>query len=116
MGNSSTISDIGIISSHAMKINLVRHIVKKRKYQCEGEDIRGQIRYHKWNNTNKLLGKDPNYNGLKTGTTRTAGACLVSFFTLGNAKSYSILEFELIRILLFVSNLLFEIRMYAFFC
>ena len=28
LGNSSTVSDIGIISSQAMKINLIRHIVK----------------------------------------------------------------------------------------
>ena len=84
LGNSSTISDIGIISSQAMKINLVKNIVKKKKYTWQGEDIKGQIRYHKWTNTNKMLGKDPNYNGLKTGTTRTAGACLVNNFTLVN--------------------------------
>lgn len=78
MGNSSTISDIGIISSQAMKINLIRHIVKKKKYAWEGDNGQGQTRYHKWINTNKMLGKDLNYNGLKTGTTRTAGAWLVS--------------------------------------
>jgi len=78
MGNNSTISDIGIISSQAMKINLIRHIVKKTKYSWEAENDKGLMRYHSWTNTNKMLGKDLNYNGLKTGTTRTAGACLVS--------------------------------------
>lgn len=78
LGNSSTISDIGMISSQAMKIQLIRHIVKKKKYSWDGQNSQGQARYHKWVNTNKLLGKDISYNGLKTGTTRTAGACLVS--------------------------------------
>lgn len=57
-----------------MKLNLIRHIVKKKKYVCEGESSTGQRKVHKWVSTNKLLGKDENYNGLKTGTTRSAGA------------------------------------------
>jgi len=78
LGCTSTISDIGIISSQAMKINLIKHIVKKKKYSCESQHSKGQVRNHKWTNTNKMLNKDANYNGLKTGTTRSAGACLVS--------------------------------------
>mmetsp|Transcript_2189 Transcript_2189/g.2525 ORF Transcript_2189/g.2525 Transcript_2189/m.2525 type:complete len:226 (-) Transcript_2189:149-826(-) len=80
LGNSSTISDIGIMSSQAMKISLIRHVVKKNKYTVDSKNSKGQIRNHKWTNTNKMLNKDSHYNGLKTGTTRSAGACLVANF------------------------------------
>jgi len=51
-------------------------LLNKKKYICEGENAQPQAKkiYHNWTNTNKLLGKDMNYNGLKTGTTKTAGA------------------------------------------
>lgn len=62
------------MSSQAMKISLIRHIVKKMKYVCEGKNSKGLTRSHKWSNTNKMINKDPHYNGLKTGTTRSAGA------------------------------------------
>ena len=78
LGNNSTISDIGIISSQAMKISLIRHIVKKKKYIWEGKNSKDQAKNYKWSNTNKMLNKNLHYNGLKTGTTKSAGACLVS--------------------------------------
>ena len=53
-------------------------MLNKKKYAWEGDNSQGQNRLYQWVNTNKLLWKDINYNGLKTGTTKTAGACLVS--------------------------------------
>ena len=41
------------------------------------ESASGYERYELWTNTNRLLDVD-GYLGMKTGTTRAAGACLVS--------------------------------------
>lgn len=78
-------SDLARLAREAMKHELFRKIVSTRKYGCVVEGEQGYRRNILWKNTNQLLGID-GYEGIKTGTTSAAGACLVSAGTR-NEKS-----------------------------
>jgi D-alanyl-D-alanine carboxypeptidase (penicillin-binding protein 5/6) len=70
-------ADMLTLAHAAMEIPLFRDVVKTRRhgYTVEGPD--GYQRNVLWKNTNHLLDID-GYDGVKTGTTNAAGACLVS--------------------------------------
>ncbi|MFM8273250.1 MAG: D-alanyl-D-alanine carboxypeptidase, partial [Gemmata sp.] len=51
--------------------------VSTRRHKCRVADKDGNTRDVVWSNTNKLLDIE-GYEGVKTGTTTAAGACLVS--------------------------------------
>lgn len=65
------------LASHTWKNELFREIVGTRQY---GTTVTGKGGYERnvvWKNTNRLL-EIEGYDGIKTGTTSRAGACLVS--------------------------------------
>jgi len=81
-GQYSTARDIAIISFHAHRHPTIREIVRKPSYSfrfANGSSTRLE-------NTNKLLTRMPECNGMKTGFTNAAGRCLVSTATSGGRE------------------------------
>ena len=74
--NKSTVLDLGLLTCVAMKDELFRNIVKTPYYIGSGFDINNETKEFEWANRNLLL--DKGFNGVKTGTTPTAGNCLCS--------------------------------------
>ncbi len=73
-GQYSTARDLGILSQAVLQISFLRQCMKIKKYTFEypggkTRDIR---------NTNEVLHRLPYCTGMKTGTTRASGKCLVS--------------------------------------
>ena len=66
---------------------LFRQIVRTRRHTYEVVDAKGQRRTVVWNNTNRLLDME-GYDGIKTGTTSAAGACLVASGRRGTDHLY----------------------------
>jgi D-alanyl-D-alanine carboxypeptidase (penicillin-binding protein 5/6) len=60
-----------------MKNQQFRDYVKTRSHEYEVAGPNGEKRKLNWKNTNQLLGTE-GYDGVKTGTTNAAGACLVA--------------------------------------
>ena len=85
-GHASTAYDIVQIASFAMKgrnNRTLQQIVQTLEYtwrsKTKDENMAsGKRRNYKWVNTNKLLYRNKNVTGFKTGVTRNAGPCLVS--------------------------------------
>jgi serine-type D-Ala-D-Ala carboxypeptidase (penicillin-binding protein 5/6) len=76
-GHRSTCRDLAVLARTAFQNQLLRAYVSTRQ---RGATVTGQGGYRrnvKWKNTNRLLGIR-GYDGIKTGTTTRAGACLVS--------------------------------------
>lgn len=69
--------DLLRLATAAMKYDLFREIVSTRQFGCRVESEEGYARNVIWKNTNRLLAIE-GFSGVKTGTTRAAGACLVS--------------------------------------
>lgn len=76
-GHFSTARDLFTLSSRALESRLFRACVATRKHGCKVTGPGGYRRNVVWANTNQLLAVD-GYGGVKTGTTKAAGACLVS--------------------------------------
>lgn len=74
-GQVSTARDLAVLARTVMRWSLFRRIVRTRAYTARSAD--GRI-VHVWRNTNRLLGWSRAINGVKTGTTVGAGACLVA--------------------------------------
>lgn len=74
----TTVADLIKLTHHALQNPIFRRIVATAEYQANVLDPEGTPREAIWMNTNQLLGYE-NYRGVKTGTTRTAGSCLVSY-------------------------------------
>ena len=62
-----------------LKIDIFKEVVATKKYSCWIEDNEGVKREIVWENTNKLL-RRPNFIGVKTGVTVTAGPCLATCY------------------------------------
>jgi D-alanyl-D-alanine carboxypeptidase (penicillin-binding protein 5/6) len=75
--NQASARDLAVLTWTAMQNKLFTEYVRTRRhvYSVVGKD--GQKREVTWTNTNKLLG-EKGYDGVKTGTTNAAGACLVA--------------------------------------
>jgi D-alanyl-D-alanine carboxypeptidase (penicillin-binding protein 5/6) len=73
----SSAADLVKLASEAMQAPLFREVVSTRQHASTVEGPGGYKRNVVWKNTNNLLGIE-GYNGVKTGTTSAAGACLVS--------------------------------------
>jgi D-alanyl-D-alanine carboxypeptidase (penicillin-binding protein 5/6) len=75
--NQSSARDLATLTVAALKDRRFQEYVKARthEYVVAGPD--GTKRHVTWKNTNKLLGDD-GFDGVKTGTTSAAGACLVA--------------------------------------
>jgi D-alanyl-D-alanine carboxypeptidase (penicillin-binding protein 5/6) len=76
-GHQSCASDLLKLTHASMKLPLFREYVSTPKRGCTVEGPGGYKRNLLWKNTNKLLAIE-GYDGVKTGTTTAAGACLVS--------------------------------------
>ena len=69
--------DLVKLATAALKLPRFRQIVNTRQYGTAVQGAAGYTRNVLWKNTNQLL-EIQGYQGVKTGTTRAAGACLVS--------------------------------------
>lgn len=76
-GHRSSPRDLAILAREAMSLEEFRKYVSTRQRACTVESVTGYRRNVLWTNTNQLL-KIEGYDGVKTGTTNDAGACLVS--------------------------------------
>ena len=73
----STVSDLAILARVALASDLFRQYTSTRQRGAVVHGPGGYTRNMLWKNTNELLGTE-GYDGVKTGTTGQAGACLVS--------------------------------------
>jgi D-alanyl-D-alanine carboxypeptidase (penicillin-binding protein 5/6) len=73
----SSAADLVKLASQAMKLPLFREVVGTSQHGCTVNGPGGYERNVLWKNTNHLLGIE-GYDGVKTGTTTAAGACLVA--------------------------------------
>lgn len=80
----TTTRNLTQLAWHAMKLPRFREIVATQKYKCDVRTPDGGTRQAEWANSNQLLGLGLGYDGVKTGTTTQAGACLVSRGNRGN--------------------------------
>ena len=69
--------DLAILAQQAMQFPLFRKIVSTSQRGCTVKGNAGYSRNVHWKNSNRLLAIE-GYDGIKTGTTEAAGACLVS--------------------------------------
>jgi D-alanyl-D-alanine carboxypeptidase (penicillin-binding protein 5/6) len=76
-GHRSTAADLVILARAARQLPRFPDYVSTRQHGSTVSSTAGYTRNVVWKNTNKLLTLD-GYNGIKTGTTEAAGACLVS--------------------------------------
>lgn len=76
-GHHASPRDLAILARAAFELESFRETVGTRRYICIVKTENGPTRQVVWNNTNQLL-KIEGYDGVKTGTTGDAGACLVS--------------------------------------
>lgn len=79
-GHHTTVNDLFRLASAVVQDGALLPYVQTRKHVGKLIGSSGYQRYELWSNTNQLLGID-GYLGMKTGTTRGAGACLVSLGT-----------------------------------
>lgn len=82
-GHLLTAQDLAVLAHESMKVPPFRAIVATRQFGCVARSQAGYSRNVLWKNTNRLL-RTRGYNGVKTGTTQAAGACLVSHGTRGD--------------------------------
>lgn len=75
--NLTSARDLTILGHRAMQEERFRRYVGTRRHRCTVRNAKGQDRTVEWNNTNRLLEME-GYEGIKTGTTTAAGACLVA--------------------------------------
>jgi D-alanyl-D-alanine carboxypeptidase (penicillin-binding protein 5/6) len=73
----TTPRDLLTLARHALQDPAFRKYVSTREYESTVKTPSGETRPVAWENTNQLLGIT-GYDGVKTGTTDLAGACLVS--------------------------------------
>jgi D-alanyl-D-alanine carboxypeptidase len=83
--NQASARDLAALAWTAMQNKLFQEYVRTRRhaYSVVGKD--GQKREVTWTNTNKFLG-EAGFDGVKTGTTNAAGACLVASGTKGGDR------------------------------
>jgi serine-type D-Ala-D-Ala carboxypeptidase (penicillin-binding protein 5/6) len=75
--NQASAKDLAALTWTAMQNKRFRDYVSTRKHSYEVVDKDGKKREVTWTSTNKLLGEE-GFDGVKTGTTSAAGACLVA--------------------------------------
>ncbi len=76
-GHVTTAADMTKLGFAAMQSPLLRKVVSTRQRGAQLDSVDGYQRRVLWKNTNVLLGIE-GFNGVKTGTTGGAGACLVA--------------------------------------
>jgi D-alanyl-D-alanine carboxypeptidase (penicillin-binding protein 5/6) len=81
----SSAIDLARLAAHFMKVESLRELVAKRQHVARIDRPDGSHREILWKNTNPLLDTQ-GYEGIKTGTTEAAGACLVSSSLQGDSR------------------------------
>jgi serine-type D-Ala-D-Ala carboxypeptidase (penicillin-binding protein 5/6) len=76
-GHLSSARDLAKLAQKALALPTFAGYVRTLKHGCSLVDAKGQKRNVVWTNTNRLLATE-GYDGVKTGTTRAAGECLVA--------------------------------------
>ena len=76
-GHGTSARDLTILAHAALQNEHFRHYVSTRQHSTKVTAADGSQRQVSWQNTNQLLGIK-GYDGVKTGTTGAAGACLVA--------------------------------------
>lgn len=76
-GHETTPRDLAKLAHAAFQLPLFREVVKTPQHGYTLDSTSGYQRNIQWDNTNHLL-RTEGYDGIKTGTTGAAGACLVS--------------------------------------
>jgi serine-type D-Ala-D-Ala carboxypeptidase (penicillin-binding protein 5/6) len=76
-GHLSSARDLAKLACVALAEPIFAKTVSTQKHGCTLVDAKGQRRNVVWTNTNRLLDTE-GYDGVKTGTTRAAGECLVA--------------------------------------
>ena len=76
-GHQSSARDLAKLTRHALALPAFASYVSTRKHGYTLSNAKGQQRNIVWTNTNRLLDTE-GYDGVKTGTTRAAGECLVA--------------------------------------
>lgn len=71
-------ADLLRLARHAMERDDFREIVASADYEAVVATADGGEETRSWENTNQLLRRASEYDGVKTGTTRTVGSCLVA--------------------------------------
>lgn len=74
----TTANDLCRLAFEVMQNPVFREIVATREYSGTVKQVDGQQRTQLWENSNHLLALGQGFDGIKTGTTRSAGACLLS--------------------------------------
>ncbi|SDT82715.1 D-alanyl-D-alanine carboxypeptidase (penicillin-binding protein 5/6) [Streptomyces sp. TLI_053] len=75
--NITTPRNLAELARNAMKNATFRTIVGTVKTEQEARANNGRIRYYSWENTNRLVGMYEGVVGVKTGTGKESGPCLV---------------------------------------
>lgn len=83
----STAYDLAVITRHALQNETFRSIVALRERPLTFEYLNRDVVLH---NTNRLLRMMPDADGVKTGTTAAAGACLIASATREQQKLLSV--------------------------
>lgn len=83
----TTPRDLLTLARAAMAQPLVRTVVGTRGYATEATDGEGRKRYVAWSNSNRMLAY-PEATGIKTGTTKRAGACLLTEIAIDGVKHH----------------------------
>lgn len=73
----SSARDLATLARHVIRHPLLAQVVSTSKHGCVLVNGNGAKRNIVWSNTNRLLNTE-GYDGVKTGTTTAAGACLVA--------------------------------------
>jgi D-alanyl-D-alanine carboxypeptidase (penicillin-binding protein 5/6) len=76
-GHQTTARDMARLAHAAFRLPEFRKLVSTPRHGYTLDSVSGYRRNIVWNNTNQLL-RTEGYDGIKTGTTGAAGACLVS--------------------------------------
>ena len=84
-GHTSTAADLVKLAHASLSDPLIRKIVSTARHRGEITRPDGTKREAVWLNTNRLLAIE-GYDGLKTGTTTAAGACLVASGVRGDQR------------------------------
>lgn len=81
----TTVRDLLTLARTATAQPLLKQVIGTRTYATRAGNGNGGTRHVSWSNTNRLLAY-PNVSGVKTGTTRTAGACLLTEMTIDGRR------------------------------
>ena len=87
----TTARDLGRLAFFAMGKSAFRTLVATRRHQAAVKKPDGTTRQAVWENSNKLLARDPGYDGIKTGITNQAGNCIVASGQRGKDRLHVVL-------------------------